>query len=450
MYPDFMEPINKLVLDSLHREEDRFPAKQLSGLDAAGWEQLFAIASEHRVVPLLYDRLAAHIPGFGNCVTVANGRTVAEVDSGNKREPENCGPVIPAISKMSEYVHKVAKNNLRSFSELQKYLTRLDQHQIPVIVLKGAWLANKAYRGIGLREMNDIDLLFRAGDLPRAMQIIMDLEYRPDTPVYIEEQIRHNHHLEPFLKKGYGVFELHWNITRPGRYYFMDPEPFWERSQQDVIAGKPACVLSPEDQLLHLCLHTSYQHLFSFGMRPFCDITVAIQHYGDRLDWNDFTARVCACGLEGGVWLALCLACKLTGANVPREVLAEMQPDTRVELERTGLEQIFTKKAMADAVSEPLVALLNKKSLIGKLAVIRSRIFLSQEVMTARYAIKPGSLWIYYYVLIRIWEVVVRHTVKVVRLIWGDRSLAGIAARKQKLRLWLEHPPDRPPADKSV
>jgi hypothetical protein len=49
--------------------------------------------------------------------------------------------------------------------------------------------------------------------------------------------------------------------------------------------------LGLEDLLLHLCFHTSFQHVFRFGgLRSFCDVATTLDERGPSVDWSGPTA----------------------------------------------------------------------------------------------------------------------------------------------------------------
>jgi hypothetical protein len=52
------------------------------------------------------------------------------------------------------------------------------------------------------------------------------------------------------------------------------------------IAGCDSLTPSPEDLLLHLCPHISYQNRFAFGLPPSCDIAETISRFDSTLDWQ--------------------------------------------------------------------------------------------------------------------------------------------------------------------
>ncbi|MEX0685338.1 MAG: nucleotidyltransferase family protein [Balneolales bacterium] len=382
------------------------------------------------MVPLLYDRLTRNPES-------------ASFDFKRWMEVRLMPPAVVGIEHLGAYAGQVARNNLRFFSELNKYLTHLEKDNISVILLKGAWLAQGIYSSIGLREMNDMDLLFRLEDLPAAWSILSNMGYRPERPVHIDYEITKSHHLPPVLKKGVAVFELHWNITGPGRYYSIPQDGLHDRADDHTIGGQTIKALSPEDQLLHLCLHTSYQHLFSFGLRPYCDIDATITHYSNSLDWDQFTDRAAEYGWSKGTWLALAMARDLLGAEVPEEVLDELRPqgDSAYEGEKTVIqmceEQLFTKKTVAALVQPHMMDMLDGMGITRKAKIIWGRVCLPKETMMIMYNVKPGSVWIYAYYLLRLWQLIYRHTWNVFRLYRGDAVLSGVAVRKKFLGEFL-------------
>ena len=70
--------------------------------------------------------------------------------------------------------------------------------------------------------------------------------------------------------------EIHWHIDRSSHPFTIDLDGMWERALPAIIAEVEALVLSPEDLLLHLCLHTC-KHKLTGGLRPFCDIAETIR-----------------------------------------------------------------------------------------------------------------------------------------------------------------------------
>lgn len=88
------------------------------------------------------------------------------------------------LSKVKSLVPSDLKQNLRDaylqatarnmviLHHAGTVLKALSERGLEVIVLKGLYLAEVVYSGIGLRTFEDIDLLLRRRDLPAALEVM--------------------------------------------------------------------------------------------------------------------------------------------------------------------------------------------------------------------------------------------------------------------------------------
>jgi len=155
---------------------------------------------------------------------------------------------------------------------------------VPVIVLKGLALM-VLYPNPELRTMGDADILVRLEDLERAKALLFEMDY------YIDSfDSKHIH----FSHKGHFPIELHSYIIN---YEKMEKLPYlesllWENAVQATIFGIPVLKLSPQDQILHLCLHMIL-HIKSagFGLRQLCDFVLYVEKSREEVDWAAFFDR---------------------------------------------------------------------------------------------------------------------------------------------------------------
>ena len=138
-----------LLLDCLGRKSPAEVAERLWRATHEEWRQLLELAWQNGLGPLLYSRLKVLL-------------------SDNKIAPE--------ITKQLRhtYIENSARNTL-FYHELSKILEALNKVNIPVILLKGAYLAEKIYEDIALRPMLDIDLLLRKKDLAKGNEVLINL-----------------------------------------------------------------------------------------------------------------------------------------------------------------------------------------------------------------------------------------------------------------------------------
>lgn len=408
----------RLLIDCLKKDGAELAAR-LSGLSPERWQALLALAETQRVRPLLWHRLRQK--GLDKAVPAAAAEALREASRGN------------------------AVHNLQYYGELRLLLAALKPEGIPLILLKGIFLADAVYGNIGLREMNDIDVLVHPADLTRVSDILAGMGYPPLPPVCAEITIKTHHHLPRMVKNGQAAFEIHWNLASPGESYSIDPGGLWERAVPVQVAGCEALTLAPEDLLLHLCLHTSYQHQFAFGLRPSCDIAEIIRHFGSALDWRIIAERAAGHGWQRGVYLALLLAEELAGAEVPAGILAKLRPADMTEaVLETARAQVFTDKSFAFSVPVPFAELMETSRLRDKLRIFWQRVFLPKAMIASLYSVPIDSLRIYGCYPRRFVDVLRRHGHTLLKFREDDAQLKSLVVRKNSIAGWLDRPAKAP------
>jgi hypothetical protein len=402
----------RLLIDCLKKDKSEFDAARLSGLTPESRQAFLALATTQRVRPLLWNRLRQK--GLDQAVPIQ----VAE--------------------ELREAFRRNTLDNLRLYGDLRRLLSTLKPDGIPLILLKGIFLADAVYCNIGLREMNDIDVLARAADLARITEILTGMGYTPLQPICMDIALKTQHHLPGMLKPGHALFEVHWNLTSPGKSYCIDPGSLWERAVPVHIAGCDALALSPEDLLLHLCLHTSYQHQFAFGLRPFCDIAETISRFGSAFDWQTTAERAEHWGWQRGVYLALRLARELADADVPDDILERLRPaDMTDSVLEIALAQIFTDKSFAVSVPVPFAELLESRRLLDKIRIFWQRVFLPRAIIAALYSVPMDSIRIYGAYPRRFVDVLRRHGHTLKKHQQNDAPLESLVERTNLIAKWL-------------
>jgi hypothetical protein len=258
-------------------------------------------------------------------------------------------------------------SNLRVYGQLISILACMNRLEIPIVVLKGAFLARWIYGDIGLRPMNDIDILIRKSDEEVVRDAMISLGYHQDSTVYhtpFHERVRtaDDDHLRPFYKPKAQPVEVHVNLfSRLGRGP-DEMERVWEKAVLSELDGVRMNLLSPEYQLLYLCTHL-YYHLGSDSMALywFCDLHELINRSGHdpvhRIDWNEFRrlADTLGVGAQTGSVLELLRANWQT--PIPELELYCKEPRTGFCLTSIIRGQTDVKRQRANLVSEYAVDL---------------------------------------------------------------------------------------------
>jgi hypothetical protein len=237
--------------------------------------------------------------------------------------------------------------------------------------------------------------------------------------------------------------EVHWTFLPSTTRFGIDMDGQWNRSRTAILGGVEVSVLCPEDLLLHLCLHAS-KHLFDIGLKPFCDISATIRHYGGEIDWNQVRIHSRQAGTANSVYLALELASELLGVPVPEDLLKSIKSsdfDNRFFAMAKG--RIFaTGHRSVDGLSlSPNVAqLFGSKRFLNKASLFLKRVFPPREEMTRMYPAASDSPGIFFYYPARIRDLFLRHGRQGWRLARREKGMRGLAKQEYEitpLRDWL-------------
>jgi hypothetical protein len=281
-----------VVLALLRRDSPGVPPGRLAD---AVWDAVALEAIGQGVAPLLYDRLRS-------------GGTLRTV------------PRDAAAALEGAYLHNVLRNRA-IYRQLGELLCRLGEAGIRVLVLKGAYLAERVYGDRTLRPMGDIDLLVPAANVGAAGRVLTACGYQA-MPGRGRVDYTQHHHGRPFWRRGAVPVEIHWTITPPATKLAVDVDALWRRAVLAEVAGARVHALSPNDLILHLCLHASFNHRFETSILPLIDVDLTVDRYRGRVDWAALAAVANADGRSRYVHCTLAVARQVVGADVPGGALA--------------------------------------------------------------------------------------------------------------------------------
>jgi hypothetical protein len=391
-------PEQALLLACLHQSPQRLADLTLPAADSRQWDTLVEQAARQRVRPLVHRRLKAL--------------------SAERDIPER------TLQTLEQATRGTAMRNLRYQAEIAALARTLASDGIDLLLLKGAHLIAAIYESAALREMGDIDVLVRREHLARAADVVTSRGYRPLSALSVEGDAALAHHLPRFMKPDVASIEIHWSITMPTDPHAIDPAPLWSRAETLTVGGARLLGLSREDLLLHLCSHASYQHLFRFGLRPFCDLAALIARDAARLEWAVVIQRARDWRWDRGVFLTLSLARELVGAAAPDAVLDALRPSPfEAGVLSTARAHVFSD-ASADAVLPGIARLAGGDSPWSQLRYLRRRLG----------SPRVGRSWLH-----RAREMVARNALPAARLLMTrDPSVTAAASRTNALRRWLE------------
>ena len=346
--------------------------------------------------------------------------------------------------RLEDFYYRIIYRNMRIYSLLKLILKGLSDRRIPVILLKGVALAEQVYGNIGLRPMYDIDILIKKEDTERAAKLLAELHCSPDLRSE-EGKSYHNRYLNQDSTIG---IEVHWDIENTPNPFTINIDEIWKRAQSADIPGIQALILSPEDLILYLCLHTAYHHKFIqylITLKQLCDISESILYYNHHLNWSKFTALAQRHGLSKPVYCTLYIIENLLKTGIPFGTIGDLKTES-FNAEYTDFiikERIFAKNPFPTGIVNSLSGL----SMTEKVTTFMKTLFLPPSVMARRYYLSPASPKVYLYYFLRIYHLLIDYGGIVMKLFAREsRTIAelkkeiNVSKRQVEIDQWLESP----------
>lgn len=256
-----------------------------------------------RLLPLLYRNLRAH--GVEN----------------------------PALDKFKGFYRLAWYKNQMLLRNISSLLQCLNDSGIQTMVLKGAALVLQYYNDYGLRPMDDVDVLVRQEHVIPALDLlkkqglepITELGWKPDL-----ESLKANpdkllpvKHAIAFMDASGRQFDLHWHVLFECRYERAD-EDYWVAAEKINLHDITTHVLSPTDQLFHICIHGALWHSL-VPVRWVADAMMILKTAESDIDWSRLTSHAQGRRLILPLRNALAYLRTILDAPVPSEVLHRLQ-----------------------------------------------------------------------------------------------------------------------------
>ena len=207
--------------------------------------------------------------------------------------------------------------NKTYWSVFRDVLSRLAQHNLPTIVLRGAALAQTVYPDPAMRHCHDVDLLLRPQDLSQAQNLLLSAGF-----VKSRGDPLHGHQHLVFRHRSHLPLELH---SRPFLlpHYSIGTSEVWERVREQNIAGASTLILCPTDQLLHIAVHAFCCQSRS-SLRWVCDAWFLLQGR-PHFDWTEVLDRACSHSVALPVLTMLDYLAQEIGAPIPDPFLNQLR-----------------------------------------------------------------------------------------------------------------------------
>jgi hypothetical protein len=264
------------------------------------WDYLLNAAAEHSLGPLLDRHLRAVAPDAVPLVEMERLKTASRANTAR---------------------------SLFLTAELHKILELFQSKDVVSIPYKGPVLAEQAYGDLTLRDFDDLDIILRQRDVPKAHEVMQGLGYTARFPWILESGAaaslvpgEYNYRND----ERRAMVELHTEFTL--RHFPVVPnlEDFAERMVTVTVAGRGVTTFAPEDLLPVLCIHGSKD--FWERISWVADISELVQK--DRaFDWDKSLKTAESLRAARMLHLGLVLAWDLLDAPLPEEICKRVRRD---------------------------------------------------------------------------------------------------------------------------
>jgi len=161
---------------------------------------------------------------------------------------------------------------------------------IGTMLLKGAALTTLYYKDLGLRPMNDVDVLVHTQDVVASFDLLEKLGWRPSGKV---QKNFDNKYLSFFSSRGFEndsdfAFDINWHLIKLCCQVDAD-DSFWEGAYPIKFQDIPVFVLNPTDQLIHVCFH-GMTHI-PMSPKWIADAIMILNFSGSEIDWGHLLAQ---------------------------------------------------------------------------------------------------------------------------------------------------------------
>jgi putative nucleotidyltransferase-like protein len=296
-------PEFQLLLYCARSQPASGPIKRFVDQSAIDWGKLLALADQHCVRPLLLQSLKAV-----------------------------CWEDVPAPVRLEleRFCKSNAQKNLLLTGELLRLLRSFNEHEVPLVALKGAILAETVYGDLSLREFCDLDLLIRVQHLTKAEDVLLACGYTAQFPDRDYRTAFLSYHGQYAFRRGQSDLwvDLHWQFAGDGVVFPLQAAEVWPRLIEQTIAGRTVPSLAHDDLALFLAAHGTKERWRR--LLWLCDFAEFLRGYQD-LDWFAILERATRSHSSRQLLLAIELAATMLDAPAPAELLNQARNSPAVQ-----------------------------------------------------------------------------------------------------------------------
>lgn len=321
---------------------------------------------------------------------------------------------VPAevMSTLKKHYMMTLVRNMVIYKGIDEILNVMNKAEIPIVLLKGAYLANYIYADIGLRQMSDVDVLVREEDKEFVLEKLKEIDFKKPDGRYASD-FHENHladkvcHLAPMVKQKMCPVELHFDVFSSFKYTLADMAKVWQTVGTTSLHGLQIRYLSLEYQLLHLCLHL-YNHVVpsrkaSIAFYWFCDIHELIINSKKEINWNKYCKITDQFNVVSQTNLILAYIKFYWNTPVPESVFRDTGKNIDIfsitNIVRSVLDGSKSKRKHIHHYIRKTRILLDNDKNLNMLYYLWKEIVPMRSYLVFRYNIKNRSFVYFYYII---------------------------------------------------
>ncbi|MBF0217732.1 MAG: nucleotidyltransferase family protein [Candidatus Omnitrophica bacterium] len=265
-----------------------------------------------------------------------------------------------------------AAKNICAMTELARIIRLFRGSGIPVIVIKGAALAETVYDNIGEREFSDLDILVKEADIAKAVETLLDEGYQR------AEQSQY------YFINGISAVDLHSSLPHTRLM-----EEVWREAVPALLGGEETLLISPEENIIYLSYHSAVQHADP-DVKWLMDIDRIVRRASSLkgIDWDLLREKAGKNKLRIPVYWFLKRTCERFHTPIPEKILNELKP-------RRSMRSAIFERITGE--SPPLAADYLSLVLMRPGRIFKA-LFPRVEAIENRYGAKRPFAYVFYFV----------------------------------------------------
>lgn len=231
----------------------------------------------------------------------------------------------PAIAEsLRSWRRNYALFTLKLTAEMFRLFDCFRDAGVEAFVTKGPALSVRCYGDPSLRQYGDLDLIIRDRDIARVTELMTRLGYEATIPLSAIQAKKIPGEYNFRLKSSQLLVEFH--TERTFRYHPrpLPLERLFQRQARLEFDGHSVPTLSPEDELVLICIHGAKHFWERLGY--IADVAAFVSR--QTLDWQKVESAAAEVSAQRMLYVGLRLAQDLLGAPIPQEIQARVHSDS--------------------------------------------------------------------------------------------------------------------------